>query len=127
MADTDALRVGFALLLGLFGLSALVGWATAFRNRLYLACVGVTFMALAGGLLITGEALGAVRIVLWVIAGLTFVYGLWLAVADVRRQLKGIEEQRRGLEREMQEYLTHLQVEQGKGREGTKQEDKPTP
>jgi len=114
----DALRRGFAILLMLFGVSFLIGWTTAFRNRLYLACVGVAFVALGGGMAIGSESLGALRLLLWVVAALAFLVGVWLAVVEVKRQMEAIEEQRRGLEREMHEYLTRLQAEHGrKGQE----------
>ena len=109
----DALRVGFAVLLMVFGVSALVGWTTASRNRLSLVCVGVAFIALGGGVAISSEGLAALRILLFVIAALAFLAGLWLAVAEVRRNMAAIQEQRLGLEREMHEYMTRLKTERG--------------
>jgi len=109
----DAIRIAFAVFMVLFGISALAGWATAFRTRLYLAPIGLAFLALGSALAIPTETLAPLRIALWVIAVLAFVLGVWLAVAEVRREMKAIQEQRRGLEREMQEYLKRLQAEQG--------------
>lgn len=109
----DTLRLAFAVLLMVFGVSALVGWTTAFRNRLYLACVGVAFIALGGGMAMSSEGLAPLRVALWVIAALAFLAGLWLAVGEVRREMAAIQEQRRGLEQEMHEYMTRLQIERG--------------
>jgi len=107
----DALRLGFAFVMALFGICALAGWATAFRSRLYLAPIGLAFLALGGAAGISQEGPVGLRIALYVIAVLAFAVGAWLAVAEVRREMQAIQEQRRGLEQEMEEYLARLQAQ----------------
>jgi len=114
----EAFGRAFAVFLMLLGASSLAGWATAFRNRFYLAGMGVTFLALGGALLIPPKELAALRILLWVIAGGAFVVSLWLAIGEVKRELAAILEQRRGLEQQMQEYLAQLQAQEKQSKDG---------
>ena len=109
----DALQRGFAYLMLIFGVSALASWATAFRNRVYLAPIGLAFLAL-GAALTLPPGMHALRVALLVVAGVIFLAGLGLAVTEVRRELRAIEEKRRGLEQEMYEYMKRLEAGRAK-------------
>ena len=86
----------------------MTGLATSYSlamRWLYLACIGVAFIALGGGLLIRSDTVTSGQVILWCLAAVAFLAGLALAACDVRRQMAAIQEQRRGLEGEMEFML----------------------
>jgi len=113
----DYFRTAAAAVTGLLGLCFVIGFFKAFRERIYLGLLGLSFMSLAANMLVSAPELGRVKLLLWVITGLLFVGACCLAVAQTLAQMRLIRERRKGLEAEMWAYLEQLQrrnAEQGK-------------
>lgn len=113
----DYFRTAAAAVTGLLGLCFVIGFFRAFRDRLYLGLLGLSFMSLAANMLVSAPELGRVKLALWVVTGLLFVGACCLAVAQTLAQMRLIREHRKGLEAEMWAYLEQLQqrnAEQGK-------------
>ncbi|UCH34411.1 MAG: hypothetical protein JSV65_18095 [Armatimonadota bacterium] len=101
-------RIAAAAVTGLLGLCFLIGFFKAFLERIYLGLLGFSFIALAAAFLIAAPALAWLKIVLLVVAGLLFVSAAFFAVVQTMAQMRLIQERRKGLEREMWEYLEQL-------------------
>lgn len=93
-----AQTIGYLCLLA--GLSMIVGWWVAFRNRPYLLSLGIFFAALAASLIISDRLqpgatspalLWALRAVV-AVAALAFVTAVVLAVQETRRRIQEIKE-----------------------------------
>jgi hypothetical protein len=102
----DPGRVIAAVVIGFFGLSCLAGFFRAFRERLYLALLGLAFIVLAVEIVIPGPAW--LRYGLLGLMGLFFILAAVLAVMQTMAQVRIIQEHRKGLEREMWAYLEEL-------------------
>jgi len=102
----DPGRVAAAVVIGFIGLSCLVGFFRAFRERIYLALLGLAFIALAVEIVIPGPTW--LRYSLLGLMGLLFIAATLLAVMQTMAQIRIIREHRKGLEREMWEYLEQL-------------------
>ena len=111
----EQVRVGAALITGFIGLSMLVGFFYSYRDRLYLGLLGLSFLTLAGEILVPiSQGVVPPPPLLWLKRGLLalaaalFVAAAAIAVAQTRQQVHLIHERRQGLEREMWEYLGQL-------------------
>jgi hypothetical protein len=109
----DPGRVAAAVVIGFIGLSCLAGFFRAFRERIYLALLGLAFIALAAEIVIPGPKLNWIRYSLLGLMGLLFVSAALIAVAQTMAQVRIIQERRKGLEREMWEYLEELKRRTG--------------
>jgi len=99
-----------ATLLIVAGLSMVAGWAVAFRNRYYLALLGLFFLTLAGALLAADKVrhaqqfgasepgLATLAKALFISAAVFMALALVAAVQEVRRRLAEMRESYRAAE-----------------------------
>jgi len=97
--------VALAILLGLLGFCFLVGWAQAFRERLYLLFLAVCLMILAVAAVVPA---GKTRVWVLVAASAFFVLAFAFAARETIRNMQAVKEQRKALEQEMWAYLEEL-------------------
>lgn len=98
-----------AIFLGFLGFCFLVGWAQAFRERLYLLFLAVCLMILAAAAVVPG---GATRTGAFAGAALFFLLALIFAARETLRSVQAVKDQRRALEQEMWAYLEELKKKQ---------------
>lgn len=98
-----------AIFLGFLGFCFLVGWAQAFRERLYLLFLAVCLMVLAVAAVVPG---GVTRTLCLAAAGLFFAAAFTFAARETVRNVRAVKEQRRALEQQMWAYLEELRKKQ---------------
>jgi hypothetical protein len=103
-------RVAAAAVVAFIGLSFLVGFFRAFRDRIYLALLALSFFAVAGRILAPRPPqYNWLKYSLLALAAVFFVGAAYFAVRQTLVQIRLIRERRVGLEREMYAYLEQLQ------------------
>jgi len=105
----DSYRIAAAVVVAFLGLCFLAGFFKALRERIYLGLLGLSFFALAGAILVPAPALNWLKWALLALTAVLFVAAAVFAVARTLSQMRLIQEQRKGLEREMWEYLEQLE------------------
>jgi predicted membrane protein len=109
----DQFRIAAAVVTGLLGLLFVIGFLRAFRERIYLCLLGLSFLALAANMLVAAPALAWLKWLLWGLTALLFAAAVLFAVVQTLAQMRLIRKRRAGLEREMWEYLEQLKQRPG--------------
>jgi hypothetical protein len=113
----DQFRIAAAVVTGLLGLSFAIGFLRAFRERIYLGLLGLSFLALAANMLVAAPALTWLKWLLWGLTALFFIGAVFCAVLQTLARMRLIRERHAGLEREMREYLEQLKQRTGQAEE----------
>ncbi len=104
----EQIRIVAAFITGFLGLLFLIGFFRAFRERIYLALLGLAFITLAARMLVVRPELTWLKWTLVALSGVFFLGAVLFAVLQTLAQMRLIQERRKGLEAEMWAYLEQL-------------------
>lgn len=103
------MRTTAAFVTGFIGILFLAGFVSAFRNRIYVGLLGLSFVTLAAQIMMPAESAHRwLRLGLLIVAGALFLGAVFAAVSETAARVRLLQEARRGREREMWEYLEQL-------------------